>query len=183
MAWARASLTLKGREGVEALFATCKRAFAPKTVKTAIFPAARLIRDKARANAPLGKGHTKGGELRHLKTSIFAAYGKPDAYDVIAGVDLKKVPHAHLVEFGTNAHMIRPENRSGKKWLTIPPNAKSAIFRRLPFVSHPGAEKHPFFVPAIKSSRSAVVKLIGDGLTKLLEVKLGLFKTGKPSAA
>jgi HK97 gp10 family phage protein len=134
----------------------------------AIFPAARLIRDRARANAPLGKGYTKGGELRHLKTSIFAAYGKPDAYDVIAGVDLKKVPHAHLVEFGTQAHSLHKGAR-----------IKSGRLQSIgPF--HPGSKKHPFFIPAIKSSRGAVVKLIRDGLTKLIEVKLEIFKTGKP---
>lgn len=44
----------------------------------------------------------------HLRDAIFAAYGKASEPNVIVGVNSKKAPHGHLLEFGTVNMKARP---------------------------------------------------------------------------
>lgn len=172
------------------MFNDAKKAFSATAIQDAILPAARIIRDDAKRRVKRGAGHYMSGakplsftgkiavglglaqapstagfstELLHLQDVIFATKGRRGASDVIAGVDLKKAPHAHLVEFGTKPHMIRP--RPPKKFLVI-------FGRFVASVRHPGARKYPFLRPAVTSTRGRVVESIRLGLATLLGKKM-----------
>lgn len=103
-------------DAVRALFKVGE-ALADEKVRDVLMVPAQLIRDIAKRLVNLGDGmaHRKAfsvggvrfgkGELvnrAHLRDAIFAARGKSQALkpSVIAGVDLKREPAAHLVEFG-----------------------------------------------------------------------------------
>lgn len=94
-------------------FNLTKEAFGATPLKECLLPIGERIRDRAKDLVPIGP--TKKPSLRrriksllnppraaaeHLKYAIFAARGKRDLPSVIVGVDRKRAPHAHLVEFG-----------------------------------------------------------------------------------
>lgn len=103
----RWGVTVIGTEDtVRALFSVGE-ALADERVRDVLMVPAQLIRDIAKRLVRVGTGQArrKGGESvnrAHLRDAIFATRGKSQslAPSVIAGVDLKRVPHAHLVEFG-----------------------------------------------------------------------------------
>lgn len=64
----------------------------------------------------------------------------------IVGVNTK-VPHGHLLEFGTKPHKIGPRQ-------------------------HPGGEKHPFMRPAYDSQGDASVDQITSDLAKAVELEI-----------
>jgi HK97 gp10 family phage protein len=61
---------------------------------------ALVVRDEAKDLVPVRTGL--------LKSAIFAAYGDKEAPDVLVGVNHKKAPHSHLVEFGTVKMQAQP---------------------------------------------------------------------------
>lgn len=69
-------------------------------LKGVFMDAGKVLRDRAKANAPVRTGL--------LRSSIFAAEGKPDKADVVVGVSHKTAPHGHLVEYGTVKMSARP---------------------------------------------------------------------------
>jgi HK97 gp10 family phage protein len=110
------SITLIGAEEAKRMLQKAQGVVNSEAAQDAILPAAKLIRDTAKRLVVLGPGKTKNGQPRkHLRELIFATKGKRatgitgglaraiygDASpSVIVGIDLKKAPHAHLVEFG-----------------------------------------------------------------------------------
>lgn len=172
------SAKVEGIEDVRQMFEDCKRAFSPNEIQNALMPAARIIRNDAKRRVAYGTGHVSGagrsmtkrearaneGVALHLRDSIFATKGRRGVYDVIAGVDLKKAPHAHLVEFGTKPHWITP--RPPKRFLRL----FGKVF--LSAVHHPGAKKKPFLRPAVTSTRGRVVEAIQRELAALLGRKM-----------
>lgn len=128
-------------------------------VRAALLDGANLISDAARARAPIapyatnyaGRSIAPGG----LRKSLAAAAGRQFKTFLQAfAFSLKKAaPHAHLVEFGTKAHTIVPEN---KKFLVF-----GNLFKRFAKkVQHPGSREIPFFRDAIKAQRNNVKRLL-----------------------
>ena len=128
-------------------------------VRAALLDGANLITDAAKARAPVapyatnyaGRSIAPGG----LKRSLFAAAGRQFKTFLQAyAFSLKKAaPHAHLVEFGTKAHTIIPEN---KKFLMF-----GNLFKRFAKkVQHPGSREIPFFRDAIRAQRNNVKRLL-----------------------
>jgi HK97 gp10 family phage protein len=155
----RLKLKLDGQREVQRLFQDASQAFNPDLIQDAILPAAKIIRDDAKRRVRRGPGtRSSGGPREHLRDLIFATKGKRRDPSVIAGVNQRKAPHAHLVEFGTQPHIIRPKD---KQYLFF-----KGIFAR--FAQHPGSVKKPFFRPAIRSKRGQVIEAITEGLRKLL---------------
>jgi HK97 gp10 family phage protein len=74
-----------------------KVANTPEAKRIYLRAAAVLVREAKRL-APYDPGRKKG---THLRDAIFLGPGDPQRPDVLAGVNRKKAPHAHLVEFGT----------------------------------------------------------------------------------
>lgn len=79
-----------------------------RVTRNAVAAGARVIRDAARQLAPYDPGRTKG---THLRDGIIATR-KPGTNDIfIIGTRTKgkkKVPHAHLLEFGTVKMSAKP---------------------------------------------------------------------------
>ena len=129
-------------------------------VRQALLDGANLISQAAAANAPIapyatnynGRMIAPGG----LRRSLRAAAGKQYKNFLQAyAYALKLVaPHAHLVEFGTKAHTIKPKRAGG--WLKFG-NRFTAFARS---VQHPGSRPQPFFRNAIRSKRNAVKNLL-----------------------
>lgn len=139
---------IEGLEKLQANIADLMSRATGKEVKKIWMQAALILRDTAIEYAPMAKGpitHYEKGQPKRiiepgaLKAAIFAAYGKPDAPNVLVGVhfkpgnDLPGAPHAHWIEFGNS---------------------------RIP--------AQPFMRPALSSSRSACVAAIADGYRTLL---------------
>jgi HK97 gp10 family phage protein len=160
---ARIRVNVKGMEEVRALMKRAKGIAAPRLIqKYATLPAAMLVRDDAKRRVRRGPGiDTRGNRRKHLEEQIFATRGHSRDGSSIAGVDYIKAPHAHLVEFGTAPHIIRPRRRGRLLWI-------KKLRLLLPFVNHPGAEARPFLKPAARRTRPAVKKQLERGLRRLL---------------
>lgn len=78
---------------------------AARELKERAFAVAEKIRDEARRRAPYDEGRRRG---RHLRDAIFAGRGRQERPDVLAGVNRRRAPHAHLVEFGTRIWAGKP---------------------------------------------------------------------------
>lgn len=72
-------------------------------VKRVYMRGAIMLRDAAKGLAPVKTGR--------LRDAIFASYGDRAKPDVLVGVNYKKAPHAHLVEYGTSHSAPHPYMR------------------------------------------------------------------------
>lgn len=159
------SISISGVPECQGLIRQVKELLNSETVQNAILPAAYVVRDIAIRLVNQGPGLRKDGSRRlHLKELIFATKGRrrksfisdfaSSIYgevgpSVIAGVDLKKAPHAHLVEFG-HAQWAGGSRRKGK--------------------GHKigQTEAHPFIRPAVIAARPRVAAIIEAALRQLL---------------
>jgi len=97
-----------------------------------------------------------------LRDSIrVKSYSKKNAagrlhMNIVAGD--KKAYYAHMVEFGTAAHFIKPKSR------------KSLFFAGLAreVVDHPGTKPEPFMRPAFDAANEAATQAFGDYVRKRL---------------
>ncbi len=110
-----------------------------KDVEDVLLAGARIIRDDAKARAPVKSGRlkksikAKKGKRRH---KLFAT--------AFASVDFKIAPHAPFVEYGTGPRKLK----SGKSVGQMP--AK------------------PFFRPAIDARKDEVARVVEEGLARLI---------------
>ncbi len=72
---------------------------------------------------------------------------------------------AHLVEFGTRAHMIMPKDHDG---------SLSFLGRFFKSIQHPGALAHPFMRPALDQQANAAVVAAAEYMKQRLATKHGL---------
>jgi len=119
---ARNALTRGGKavriEGIAELQANIAKILdraAGKEAKRIWMKAALVLRDEARDLAPVirePKTHPKPWQVPGtLKAAVFAAYGDASKPNVIVGVNYKKAPQAHWIEFGTSKIPAQPYMR------------------------------------------------------------------------
>jgi HK97 gp10 family phage protein len=82
-----------------------------------------------------------------------AVKGTVPAILLYVGPSGKPASKAHLEEFGTKPHTIKPKDADGLAW---PDGAGGKVFAGGE-VHHPGAAPHPFMRPAFEETRDAVV--------------------------
>lgn len=112
---------------------------------------AKVFADRAKELVPV-----KSGQLRDsIKVSTRSRRGRVSA-TVRAGGN--KVFYAHMVEFGTARHFIKPRKR------------KSLFFAGLAreVVDHPGASPKPFMRPALDGGQAEAVNAAADYIRKRL---------------
>jgi len=129
-----------------------------KVLRNALAAGAREFKKAAQANVPV-----KSGALRksiRVKTSARKGRYRLKAL-VIAGN--AEAYYAHMVEFGTAAHMIKPAKGKALAFLGLARDA----------VEHPGAQAKPFMRPAFDSGSEAAIKAFADS------VRARLGKEGK----
>lgn len=166
-------ITLVGRADAEKRIRQCKKHLNSEAVQDAILPAAQLLRDVAKRLVNIGPGvrtgrKHKGEKRKHLRDLIFATKGKKftgfggavfnslNGPSVIAGVDLKRAPHAHLVEYGHRQIVGGRAERDDR-------HLKGKAGREVGFVP-----AHPYLRPAIAATRWAIVQIIESALKRLL---------------
>ena len=130
-------------------------------VRAALLDGANLISDAAKARAPvapyatnyLGRAIAPGG----LKRSPAAAAGRQfkNFLQAYAYTLKQAAPHAHLVEFGTKTHRIKPKTKYGRLVF-----GNNGFFISSKGVTHPGSRPIPFFRDAIRAQRNNVKRLL-----------------------
>ena len=168
----RINVDVRGAEGVAKLLADVRKQFLPGKVQNALLPAAEIVADDARRRVNIGPGVKPSGQPRkHLRDAIYASIGKPGLPNVIAGVSHRTAPHAHLVEFGTEAHSIVPrfgDPVRGGRTRRVLHWIEGGLRVFTPWVDHPGAKKAPFFRPAVRATRGRVLQAIEAACKRLL---------------
>lgn len=130
-----------------------------KLLQGALRAGLKEMQAAAKANVPV-----KSGALRDsIKVRV---RNKKDRWrlkgSVVAGN--KTAYYAHMVEFGTAAHLIKPKNRKSLFF--------AGVMREL--VEHPGAAPKPFMRPAFDAAAAAAINAFAD------KVRTGLLTVGKP---
>lgn len=112
-------------------------------MRAALRAGAAVIREEAKAQVPIDSGALR----RSLKVSTNTKNGRITAKLKVGG---KLAPHAHLVEFGTKPHKIKPKRQQALSF-------GGTVARE---VDHPGARPRPFMRPAFDSHSSEAVAAV-----------------------
>lgn len=115
-------------------------------IQDALIMSAKMIRSEAERLAPRG-------ETGNLKRSLRSGAGRATKTFLQSFVfTLGQIaPHAHLIEFGTKPHAIKPKRKDGIL-------AFGKYFLRN--VHHPGIKPWPFFQMAVRNKRNQVRKIV-----------------------
>ena len=120
-----------------------------KLLRGALRAGQKVVLEAAKANI-----RTISGDLAaSLRISTRSRKNGLVSARVVAGA--KKVFYAHMVEFGTAQHYIKPKTRRSLFFAGI--NAE--------VIDHPGAKKHPFMRPAIDGAADAAMQAFANYLS------------------
>lgn len=166
---AKIAIKVDGLTEARKKFAHLRGTVAGDEMQAVLGKAARIIASEGERLAPVR--HEEGGRVARygkqarpgqLKRAFRAGMGRLSRTFLQAfAFTLKQVaPHAHLVEFGTKPHAIKPKKAGGRLWFGRHPVRE---------VQHPGAKPVRFFRDAVRNKRAAVKKDIEAGLKRLLE--------------
>lgn len=148
-----AELQVKGLAELHKVLQSLPEELEKKVLRNALRAGANEFKKAAKAQVPV-----KSGALRksiRVKTSARKGRWRLKA-TVVAGN--AEAYYAHMVEFGTAAHMIKPAK------------AKSLFFlgQAREAVEHPGAQAQPFMRPAFDSGSEAAINAFADSVRKRL---------------
>ncbi len=130
-------------------------------VRGGLRAAAKVVEAEAKRLCPVGKT----GDLREsIRVSLRSKHGHISA-TVKAGS--AKAYYAHMVEFGTARHWIKPKNR---KSLFVAGLLREAV-------DHPGAKREPFMRPAIDGKANEAIETLANYLRERIPRELD--KAGK----
>lgn len=154
------TIHVKGLSDLGAALDTLHNKLRDNIMRGALRAGCKVIQTQAKAICPLEGssayskykqtlGWTPGALMKSIRIGAKIKDGV-----VVATVKAgdKKAYYAHMVEFGTAAHWIRPKN--GKS-LVIAGLNKEAVY-------HPGARKNPFMRIAMDSQAQAAVERVGE---------------------
>lgn len=154
------SVHVKGLSDLQAALDTLTAKLQQNIMRGALRAGAKVIQLHAKSIVPVEPSgvysaykSTLGWQPGALKKSIKIS-AKLQAGNAVAKVEAgsKQAYYAHMVEFGTAAHWIKPKNG---KVLVINGRAVSAVY-------HPGARKNPFMRLAMDSQAQAALVQVGD---------------------
>lgn len=130
-------------------------------VSGALRAGAKIIEAEAKRLCPLAVGNLpKGHEPGELRDSIHVSMRtRRGVVTATIKAGSKKAYYAHMVEFGTALHFIKPKNR---KSLFV-----AGLFKEV--IDHPGAKRHPFMRPAIDGKKDEALQAIVDYMTTRIE--------------
>ncbi|MDA8256445.1 MAG: HK97 gp10 family phage protein [Betaproteobacteria bacterium] len=115
-------------------------------VRGGLRTAAKVVELEARRLCPIGKTSALRDSIH---VSMRAKHGHISATIKAGGA---KAFYAHMVEYGTARHWIKPKNR---KSLFVAGLMKEAV-------DHPGAKKEPFMRPAIDGKAADAIQTMAD---------------------
>ena len=135
-------IKVTGMAGLQALLDELPARIEGNVVRGGLRAAAKVVEAEAKRLCPVGKT----GDLRDsIRVSLRSKHGHISA-TVKAGN--AKAYYAHMVEFGTARHWIKPKNR---KSLFVAGLLREAV-------DHPGAKKEPFMRPAIDGKANEAIE-------------------------
>jgi HK97 gp10 family phage protein len=138
-------VVVKGLDDLKALLDTVTPKIQRNIMRSALRAGAKVIAAEAKSIAPRG---ATGSLQKSISVSTRAAGGK------ITANARATDPVAHLVEYGTKAHLIRARNG----FLTIGGYGFGKV------VEHPGAKPRPFMRPALDARAQDAVVAAGEQL-------------------
>lgn len=113
-----------------------------KAIAKVISKSGRNIRDDAKSHVPMRTGT--------LRDSLAARFNGNRLQSVVKA-DYKKAPHAHLIEYGVEASVVKPENKKALKFAA----GNDVKYARGP-VKLPARKARPFMNPAFQSEKPKV---------------------------
>ena len=136
---------ITGLAELNALLQTLPAKIEGRIIRQALRAGQKVILDAAKANAPVQSGALRDS----LRITTRSKGGKVSA-TLVAGN--KKAFYAHMVEFGTAQHFIKPKR------------ARSLFFAGLAreVVDHPGAGAKPFLRPAFDASSDQALTAVRE---------------------
>ena len=154
-------IEVKGLAGLQALLDELPARVEGNVVRGGLRAAAKVVEAEAKRLCPVGKS----GDLREsIRVSLRSKHGRISA-TVKAGN--ARAFYAHMVEFGTARHWIKPKNR---KSLFV-----AGLLRET--VDHPGAKKEPFMRPAIDGKAGEAIDAMAAYLRERIPKEID--KAGK----
>ena len=154
-------IEVTGLAGLQALLDELPARVEGNVVRGGLRAAAKVVEMEAKRLCPVGKT----GALRDsIRVTLRSKHGHISA-TVKAGN--AKAFYAHMVEFGTARHWIKPKNR---KSLFVAGLLREAV-------DHPGAKKEPFMRPAIDGKANEAIDAMAAYLRERIPKEID--KAGK----
>ncbi len=98
-------VTVENLTELQELFRRLNQISVTPEARQGYIKAARILYNRARELCPWGRKRKKG---THLRDAIFLGPGPEHHPNVLVGVNHKKAPHAHLVEYGRRGWAGKP---------------------------------------------------------------------------
>lgn len=130
-------------------------------MRGAVNAGGQVFRKEARANVPV-----KSGDLRNSIRVSVRVSAKAGVIDGTVKAGDRKAFYAHMVEFGTQRHVIK-----ARKGGMLNING-----RLVSQVDHPGARAKPFMRPAFDKAGQASIKAFADYIRKRLPTEIAKLK-------
>jgi HK97 gp10 family phage protein len=163
-------LAIRGGRALDEALRTLVPKIQRNIMKSALRAGANVIKNEAKANAPVGptsgeNARLYGGYAGALRDSIRTSVGTDRSGRISAAVKVggktKKgadVFYAHFVEFGTRPHLIKAK----------PGEALSIGGSLHQSVQHPGMRPQPFFRPAFDNKAQAALTAVAEQIRRRL---------------
>lgn len=149
---AETTVEIAGLSDLNALLQTLPGKLEQNILRGALRAGQRVIQKDAQGRVPVLTGDLR----KSIRVSVRARAGKVTA-TVKAGN--KKAWYAHLVEFGTAAHMEKPVK---DKAMNVGGNPREVVH-------HPGAQPKPFMRPAFDGKGMDAITAVADYIKGRLE--------------
>jgi HK97 gp10 family phage protein len=157
---------IQGFREIDQILGALGKSMGAKVVRKAIRDGAKPLLKEAKANA------SHADVTGNLSLSLGFQTDKEGGYSEVMGPRRgrgknAKGWHAHLVEYGTAPHLIKPKKGTMLK----------IGGRLVKEAMHPGSKAQPFLRPAWDAKNQIVVQQVGTELRKILESNFkGVFK-------
>jgi HK97 gp10 family phage protein len=152
-----AEVNVKGLRELQALLDTLPAKVEANVMRGALRAGMKVVEAEAEKNVPVATGALYAG----LKIGTRRRGSVVTANVKATGIH---GPVAHLIEFGTRAHQIRPKT---KEALSFNGNFGEVV-------NHPGVAPRPFMRPALDSKANAAVSAAAEYMKRRLATKHGL---------
>lgn len=143
--------TILGGRALDDALKTLAPKIQKNIMRSALRAGANVIKKEAKQEVPVRSGALR----KSLKVSTKSKNGTVTA---VLKADSRVAPHAHLVEFGTRPHKIKPRNGEA---LRIDGHVVSEI-------DHPGSRPKPFLRPSFDSKAPQAVVAVAEQIRKRL---------------
>ncbi len=147
-------VSLKGFAELEKALSQLPEKIERNIVRSALRMAAKVVEAEAKRQVPVRSGRLRDS----IRTSVKLQKGRPVATVKVGGKEKGQPFYAHLVEFGTAAHVIK----------AAPGKALAIGTGTLKSVDHPGATAKPFMRPAFDAATAAAVQAFGEQVKRRL---------------